>query len=84
MFDYQFINEARKQYKDLGKRIMSRVNQALNDITESPFSHPHIEKMRGRENEYRYMLGDYRIVYHVNKQERMCTILAIVTRQGAY
>ena len=84
MFDYQFINESRKQYKHLGKSTKRRVNEALNYIMESPFRHSHIEKMRGRRNEYRYQLGDYRIVYHVNKREKMCTILNIVSREGAY
>ena len=61
-----------------------RVNRALDDIRESPFRHPHIQKMRGSQDEYRYRLGDYRIVYHADKQKKMCTILAIVTREGAY
>ena len=84
MFDYCFINESRKQYKDLDERIKRRVNRALDDIAASPFRHPHIEKMKGGRDEYRYRLGDYRIVYHTDKQKKMCTILAIVSRGGAY
>lgn len=84
MFDYRFINESRKQYKSLNKRTKKRVNEALDEIMESPFRNPHINKLKGRQDEYRYKLGDYRIVYHIDKQERMCTILAIVSREGAY
>jgi mRNA interferase RelE/StbE len=84
MFDYRFINESRKQYRNLDEPTKQRVNEALNDIMESPFRNPHISKLKGRQDEYRYKLGDYRIVYHTDKQERMCTILAIVSREGAY
>ena len=84
MFDYQFTNESSKQYKRLDRRVKKRVNEALNEIMESPFRHPHIGKLRGRKNGYKYRLGDYRILYHVNKQEKMCTIINIVTREGAY
>ena len=84
MFDYRFINESRKQYKNLNKRTKKRVNEALDEIMESPFRSPHIAKLKGRQDEYRYKLGDYRIVYHIDKKEQMCTILAIVSREGAY
>ena len=37
MFDYQFINEASKQYKALNEDTKRRVNAALDTISESPF-----------------------------------------------
>ena len=84
MFDYRFINESTKQYKNLDKPTKQRVNRALDDIRKFPFRHPHIKKMKGSQDEYRYRLGDYRIVYHIDKLNKMCTILAIVTREEAY
>ena len=84
MFDYRFINESRKQYQSLNRRTKKRVNEAPDEIMESPFRNPHIRKLKGRQDEYRYKLGDYRIVYHTDKKARMCTILAIVSREGAY
>lgn len=84
MFDYRFVNESSKQYRALDKDTKRRVNVALETISESPFRGGNIRKLQGRENEYRYRVGRYRIIYHVDKASRMCTILGILPRQGAY
>ena len=84
MFDYQFINEASKQYKALNEDTKRRVNVALNTISESPFQGGNTRKLQGCQNEYRYRVGRYRIIYHVDKENRMCTILGILPRKDAY
>ena len=84
MFDYRFVNESSKHYKALDKNTMRRVNAALETISESPFRGANIRKLQGRQNEYRCRVGRYRIIYHVDKESRMCTILGILPRQGAY
>jgi len=84
MFDYRFINESAKQYKELNNDTKRRVNVALKTIGESPFRGSRIKKLKGRRNEYRFRVGEYRIVYHVDKESRMCTILGIYPRGSAY
>ena len=84
MFDYRFVNESSKQYMALDKDTKRRVNAALETISESPFRGSNIRKLQGRQNEYRCRVGKYRVIYHVDKQSRMCTILGIPPRQRAY
>ena len=84
MFDYRFVNESSKQYRALDKDTKRRVNAALETISESPFRGGNIRKLQGRQNEYRCRVGRYRIVYHVDKENRMRTILGILPRNDAY
>ena len=65
------------------------VARALDYLSnESPFHHPNptvIKPLRGpRKGQWRYRLGDIRIVYTVNQEARTVQILAIDTRGDVY
>jgi mRNA interferase RelE/StbE len=55
---------------------------------ESPFYHPNptvIKPLRGpRKGQWRYRLGDIRIIYTVDREARTIQILAIDTRGDVY
>ena len=53
------------------------VKAALENISNNPFRSSQIKKLKGVTNEYRYRVGNYRIIYHVNKDGSLCTILGI-------
>ena len=84
MFNCQFVNESFKHYRALDKDTERRANAALESISESPFRGGNIRKLQGRQNEYRCRVARHRIVYHVDKESRVCNILGILPRQGAY
>ena len=84
MFDYRFVNEPSKQYRALDKDTKRCVNAALETIRESPFRSGNIRKLQGHQTEYWYRVGRYRIIYHVDKESRMRTILGIPPRNDAY
>lgn len=43
-----------------------------------------VTKLRGIENEWRIRVGDYRIIYEINDDKRVVTILRIKHRREVY
>ena len=62
--------------------------EPLTTCNESPFHHPNptvIKPLRGpRKGQWRYRLGDIRIVYTVDQEARTIQIVAIDTRGDVY
>jgi mRNA interferase RelE/StbE len=84
-FDVQFTNEAQKHYDSLDANMTRRVNNAINALRQNPFLGPNIKKLKGNHaGKYRYQVGSSRIIYSVDKERQMCTIIGIYSRERAY
>ena len=60
------------------KKILSVIERLYN-----PFSQPY-EKLRGRKNVYRVVAGDYRIIYYVDKKNKVVSVLLVDKRERVY
>ena len=65
----------RKVRSFLGKHI---------ETAENPTLLPNCKKMQGTENNWRWRVGNYRIVAEVKKAELVICIIEISTRENAY
>jgi len=74
---------AERQRRKLDDQTRRRINQALLSLEETPRP-AGVVKLRGVENEWRIRVGDYRIVYEIDDDERLVTILRIRHRREAY
>ena len=80
-FDVQFTNEAQKHYDSLDAKMTRRVNNAINALRQNPFFGPNIVKLKGEyPGQYRYRVGSYRMIYSVDTERQMCTIIGIYSR----
>ncbi len=72
----------------LPKKTQQAIADAFDDICESPFSHPNpmvIRPLKGsHKGRWRYRLGDLRIIYTVNVQEKTVEIIALGPRGDIY
>lgn len=84
MFRILYTREASNQFEKLDNDMKKRVKAALENISNNPFRSSQIKKLKGVTNEYRYRVGNYRIIYHVNKDDSLCTILGIRPRSRTY
>lgn len=77
----------RKDVRSIDKGLRDRVRQALKSVCESPLK-PHGDTKRPLEGNlnglWRYRIGDFRLLYKPNSQERRITILAFSPRGAAY
>jgi len=72
---------APRKLKDLA--IRQRVNDALPALEDEPRPHA-VVKLSGTVNEWRIRMGDYRIIYEIDDEERRVTILRIAHLRQVY
>ena len=74
--------KAVKELKHLPKDFQTRILEALKEMESSPFAGD-IRKIRGEEA-YRRRIGDYRMEFILDLEERTIAILRILHRRKAY
>lgn len=85
MYNVSPHKKAFKYYESLDDKTARRINKAIETLSNNPFEGPHIKRLRGiHEGKYRYAVGDLRIVYRVNEEEKIIFIEAIGPRGNIY
>lgn len=85
MYDILLTKEAQKDYRKLAKNIVRRVNQCLDTLREDPLRYPQALPLKGTvAGYYRWRVGDWRVIYDVNEDEQIVTVLQITHRRDVY
>jgi len=85
MYNVFSHKKAVKYYASLDDKKEKRKNKANEIISKNPLEGPHIKRLRGtHEGKYRYAVGDLRIVYRVNVEDKTILIEAIGPRGDIY
>jgi mRNA interferase RelE/StbE len=67
------------------EQLRQRIVRCLEQIATTPKRHPNIKRLTGRfAGDYRYRLGDYRIVYEVHESGKLVVVLIIAHRRQVY
>lgn len=74
---------AERQRRKFDNQTRRRINRVLLSLETTPRP-PGIVKLRGAEKEWRIRVGDYRIIYQIDDDERLVTVLRISHRREAY
>ena len=74
---------AERQRRKLDDKTRRRINDALLSLEETPHP-PGVVKLRTAGNEWRIRVSDYRVIYEIDKDERLVVILGIKHRREAY
>ena len=75
----RFLDTARRQYLDLPDPIRLQVDRKIGLLEEHPFP-VCSKKFRHRDDLYRLRVGDYRVLYHVDRSE--CTVRIVRVRMS--
>lgn len=79
---FNFAKKANKQLKKLPFKVHGKVMIALDELQQNPLAGA---KLGGElEGNYKYRVGDYRILYKFSPKESKLEILKIEHRQGVY
>ena len=86
MYRILFTRNAEKYYDILDDDTARRVNAAIELISQNPTYNPNrnIKKLKNRDREYSYRVGQYRIIYRVDEDSQECNILSIGPRGDVY
>jgi mRNA interferase RelE/StbE len=74
---------AKRDLRHLDKVLQQRVAARLQTLAIEPRP-PGVLKLRGRENQWRLRVGDYRILYEVDDAAKLVRILRIAHRREVY
>ena len=78
---------AEKYYLKLDKKTRLRVKEALRELEncEEPALHPRVRALAGKlQDDYRLRVGKWRILFNINREEKMIHVFAIIPRGDAY
>ncbi len=85
MYAIVLTREGQKDYRKLEKSVGRRVDQTLDNLREHPLQYPQAIPLKGKfVGSYRWRVGDWRVVYEVNTDEQIVTILQITHRSKVY
>jgi len=74
---------ARKELKKIDKNKIKSILSAVEQLADDPFP-PHHKKLIGTTHYYRIRVGDYRVVYSIEKGEMHIHIIRVRHRKNVY
>ncbi|MFN3420533.1 MAG: type II toxin-antitoxin system RelE family toxin [Armatimonadota bacterium] len=75
-------SRAIRDYRKLPKEVQERISQALEKLRENPRPHG-CEKVIGSDS-WRIRIGDYRIIFKVDDENKTVTVTRIGHRKDVY
>lgn len=72
-----------KDFRSLPKTVLARVLSAIENLAKEPFPNK-ITKLEGTERTYRIRIGDYRVVYEIEKTDKVIVVLYVRHRREIY
>ncbi len=82
-YDVRFVRSARKELEKLPAQVVQRIIPAIRGLELEPRPHG-CRKLVGEEATYRIRVGQYRVVYEVNDENRRVRITRVRHRGEAY
>jgi len=83
MYTIIFKNKARKELLSLPDKVIEVIEVKIDSLIENPLPHGY-KKLKGSNNEYRIRVGNYRIVYTINNNILIITVIKISHRKDVY
>lgn len=83
-FEVLLMPAALKFYKSCPEDFAKRLNKCFEDLEYNPFWGPNIKVLKGEKRRYRYRVGDYRVIYGIDKENNKVFVVLIASRPAAY
>ena len=83
MYELIIMPQAKKVYDKANLETQKRIDSTIESIGENPFSLG-TKKIVTQKGCYSRRVGDFRILFRLERKEKRCTILAIKKRDKAY
>ena len=85
-FKVILLGQAEKFYNKASDDLIHRLDGCFEYLESSPFQGPNIKILKTQKSVrwYRYRIGDYRVVYEIDRESKQVGILLILHRSSAY
>ena len=78
-----FKSKALKDLKKLEATFIKNIINNINSLKENPLPRG-VKKLQSYHSLYRIRVGDYRVIYEIDKAEKIITIQYVRNRKDAY
>jgi mRNA interferase RelE/StbE len=82
-YQIQFSKGATKQLKKLPADVKERIDTKIQDLAIEPRPDG-VKKLQGDDTSYRIRVGDYRIIYEIEDDVLLITVIKVGHRNQAY
>lgn len=82
-YEIKWKSSAERELWNIDPRQIPRIISAIEPLANNPLP-PQCRKLRGSERNYRIRIGDYRVIYQVNPEDKTVIIYHVRHRREAY
>ena len=85
-FEVILLGQAEKFYNKTSDDLSHRLDLCFEELELAPFQGPNIKLLKTQKSLrwYRYRVGDYRVIYEIDREAKRVGILLILHRSSAY
>ena len=83
MYKLAIKKSAKKEFNGLPDSIFLAIDKGILSLITNPMPYPQSKALKG-DNKRRLRVGDYRVVYFVDEQQKIITILSVRHRKDVY
>ena len=82
-YQIEWKTSALRELKRIDRQVIPRIITAIENLKETPFPDG-CRKLKGSEHTYRIRVGDYRVIYTLQEEKILLTIIRIRHRKEVY
>lgn len=85
MYQLLLSESAQRFYERADSPLQRRLDRCFERLQADPHRHPNIKRLTGPlSGSFRYRVGDYRVVYRIEDDDRVVIVLIIAHRSEVY
>ncbi len=82
-YSVEFVASAAKEFRSLSADLKHKVELTIDSLSDTPFP-VGVRKLHGHRRLYRLRVGQHRVVYEVDEQQKLILVTRIRHRREAY
>jgi len=83
MYEIRLTKRVERQLAKLVPEVQVRLQIAIDALYENPRPDG-VKKLKGKDNQYRIRVGDYRIIYTIEDQKLLIVVVQLGARSDVY
>ena len=85
MYEIRLTRDAQAFYETADAALVRQLHRCFEQLRQNPYVHPNIRRLKGPlAGQWRYRIGDWRVIYRVQDEQQVVIVLLIVHRSKAY
>jgi mRNA interferase RelE/StbE len=82
-YTIEFTASARREFLALERQVQRRISAKMTELAKDPIP-PSARKYQGADNHWRIRIGDYRVIYRIERSRLVIVIVRVGHRREVY